>query len=210
MIQSLFDIKTKMRKQQSTFTLKYFLPTALLIIFSIVAFFSKNQIANNIKSTASGLLTNPKHPLNSIYDVIVLVGVAVLLYSLILYPIISYQHYILAKSRINVLPVNATAGVFKDNCLIYLSEPKVLRCVYLPEEHKYDTVNKTFIDNLIIDNEIKYMVDLSYNDASKILSEITTLIKGSDQETPMIHEHIKKLTQKYESHANLLDQLCTS
>lgn len=207
MIQSLFDIKTKITKQQSTFTLKYFLPTALLIIFSIVAFFNKSQIVNNIKSTASGLITNPKHPLNSIYDLIVIVGVAVLLYSLILYPIISYQHYILAKSRINVLPVNATAGVFKDNCLIYLSEPKVLRCVYLPEEHKYDTVNKAFIDNLIIDNEVKYMVDLSYDDASKILSEITTIIKGSDQDTPMIDEHIQKLTQKHEAQVNLLDQL---
>lgn len=210
MIQSLFNIKTKITKQQSTFTLKYFLPTALLIIFSIVAFFNKSQIANNIKSTASGLITNPKHPLNSIYDLIVIVGVAVLLYSLILYPIISYQHYILAKSRINVLPVNNTAGVFKDNCLIYLSEPTVLRCVYLPKEHKYDTVNKAFIDDLILDNEVKYMVELSYDAASKILSEINTLTEDLDQETPMVDGHIKKLTQKYESHVNLLDQLCTS
>lgn len=207
MIQNLFNIKTKISKQQSTFTLKYFLPIVLLIILSIISIFNKGQIANNIKSAASGLLTNTKHPLNSIYDLIVIVGVVLLVYSLILYPIISYQHYILAKSRINVLPVNATAGVFKDNCLIYLSEPKVLRCVYLPEKHKYDTINKAFIDNLIIDNEVKYMVELSYNDASKILSEMSTIIEGSDRGTPMIDEHIQKLTQKHEAQVNLLDQL---
>lgn len=64
MFQNSFNTKTKITKQQSTLTLKYYLPTVFLIILSIVNIFNKGQPASNIWATASGINLHDNHPYN--------------------------------------------------------------------------------------------------------------------------------------------------
>ena len=61
MFRNLFNTKTKITKQQSTFTLKYYLSTVLLTILSIVNIFNKGQLANSIRTTASGINRHDNH-----------------------------------------------------------------------------------------------------------------------------------------------------